>query len=219
MSPLDQSAIQLLGLIKCLLTRFGADVGKPHGHFAPGPLQVLLDERRATSGRPFFFLTPRVPINAVLRHACWRTLDITQSPHEDQSLHLEREDKDLISTAIARTAGPSPWRRRCVHARAHCRAHRDGGHGREGGPVQSAFILVQGPAQHHAAVFWSAVRVEEVVRRLVFREEPLTSVALELSFSSSGNFSRFLKEHMCVSPSRFRRVATVSKSHPITGLS
>jgi AraC-like DNA-binding protein len=47
-------------------------------------------------------------------------------------------------------------------------------------------------------VFWSAVRVEEVVRRLMFRTEPLTSVALELGFSSPGNFSRFFKEHMGV---------------------
>ena len=110
MSPLDQSAIQLLGLIKCLLTRFGADVGKPHGHFAPGPLQVLLDERRATSGRPFFFLTPRVPINAVLRHACWRTLDIIQSPHEDQSLYLEREDKDLFfRKSLLHVQSPVTW--------------------------------------------------------------------------------------------------------------
>ena len=67
-------------------------------------------------------------------------------------------------------------------------------------------------------VFWSAVRVEEVVRRLVLREEPLTSVAMELGFSSPGNFSRFFKEHMGVSPSRFRRAATGPESHPITGL-
>ena len=39
-------------------------------------------------------------------------------------------------------------------------------------------------------VFWSAVRVEEAVRLLVQQEAPLTSVALDLGFSTPGNFSR-----------------------------
>ncbi|WP_427912949.1 helix-turn-helix domain-containing protein [Ramlibacter sp. MMS24-I3-19] len=67
-------------------------------------------------------------------------------------------------------------------------------------------------------MFWSAVRVEEVVRRLTMREEPLTSVAMELGFSSPGNFSRFFKEHRGVSPSQFRRVAAIPDLHPVTGV-
>ena len=67
-------------------------------------------------------------------------------------------------------------------------------------------------------VFWSAVRVEEAVRRLINREEPLTSVAMDLGFSSPGNFSRFFKEHMGVSPSGFRRAATAPVQHLLTGV-
>jgi transcriptional regulator GlxA family with amidase domain len=51
-------------------------------------------------------------------------------------------------------------------------------------------------------VFWSAVRVEEAVRLLVQQEEPLTSVALDLGFSTPGNFSRFFRE-TGVTPSSF----------------
>jgi transcriptional regulator GlxA family with amidase domain len=67
-------------------------------------------------------------------------------------------------------------------------------------------------------VFWSAVRVEEAIRMLTLRDEPLTSVAMELGFSSPGNFSRFFREHMGVSPSRYRRVAAGPQLHPITGM-
>jgi len=67
-------------------------------------------------------------------------------------------------------------------------------------------------------VFWSAMRVEEAVRRLVEQEEPLTSVALDLRFSNSGNFSRFFREHMGVTPSRFRRAASTSAPHLLTGI-
>ena len=67
-------------------------------------------------------------------------------------------------------------------------------------------------------VFWSAVRVEEAIRRLALRDEPLTSVAMELGFSTPGNFSRFFREHRGVSPSRYRRVAAGPQLHPITGI-
>jgi AraC-like DNA-binding protein len=67
-------------------------------------------------------------------------------------------------------------------------------------------------------VFWSAVRVEEAIRRLVRRDEPLTSVALSLGFSSPGNFSRFFREHMGVSPSGFRRATNEPEQYPITGV-
>ena len=68
-------------------------------------------------------------------------------------------------------------------------------------------------------VFWSAVRVEEAVRRLIHQEEPLTSVALDLGFSTRGNFSRFFREHMGVSRSKFRRVASgVQGPNLLTGV-
>ena len=61
--------------------------------------------------------------------------------------------------------------------------------------------------------------LEEAVRRLVQQEEPLTSVALDLGFSTPGNFSRFFREHMGVTPSRFRRAASGTAPHLLTGIS
>jgi transcriptional regulator GlxA family with amidase domain len=55
-------------------------------------------------------------------------------------------------------------------------------------------------------VFWNAVRCEEAAKRLQHSPENMTTMAMDLGFSSPGNFSRFFKEHMGVTPSTFRRV-------------
>lgn len=194
-----------------------------------------LDERRAASGRPFFFPTPRVPISPALRQACWRVLDIIMSPHHDQKDRLEIEVEALISAAIDATLAPTSqdtWRTRTPlldhrlrAAIAYMREHVadpisvEDVAGKVGLSRAHFFTLFRDQLNTTPQVFWSAVRVEEVVRRLLHREEPLTSVAMELGFSSPGNFSRFFKEHMGVSPSKFRRVAASPDHHPITGVS
>jgi AraC-like DNA-binding protein len=194
-----------------------------------------LDERRAASGRPFFFPSPRVPINAQLRQSCWRVLDMMLTPHSDLKDRLEIEVESLISTAIDATLAHVsqqglPTRtplldHRLRAAIAYMREHMaepisvEDVAGKVGLSRAHFFSLFRDQLNTTPQVFWSAVRVEEVVRRLVLREEPLTSVALELGFSSPGNFSRFFKEHMGVSPSQFRRVASGGDSHPITGVS
>lgn len=196
--------------------------------------KAWLDEKRASSGRPFFFPSPRVPINAALRQACWRVLDIIMSPHHDQKSRLEFEVESLITTAIDATLAPVSLDGQRVRTpmldhrlRAAITYMRD--HvadpisvedvaGKVGLSRAHFFSLFRDQLNTTPQVFWSAVRVEEVVRRLVLREEPLTSVALELGFSSPGNFSRFFKEHMGVSPSKFRRVASGPERNPITGV-
>jgi AraC-like DNA-binding protein len=55
-------------------------------------------------------------------------------------------------------------------------------------------------------VFWNAMRVEEALTRLNKRDENLTSVAMELGFSTPGNFSRFFRDQRGVTPSTYRRV-------------
>lgn len=193
-----------------------------------------LDERRAASGRPFFFPSPRVPISPALRQACWRLLDIIMSPHHELRRRIDFEVESLIGTAIDATLAPvSPER---VRSRTPLLDHRlraaitymrehvadpisvEDVAGKVGLSRAHFFSLFRDQLSTTPQVFWSAVRVEEVVRRLVVREEPLTSVAMELGFSSPGNFSRFFKEHMGVSPSRFRRVAAGPEAHPITGV-
>lgn len=196
--------------------------------------KAWLDERRAASGRPFFFPSPRIPISAALRQACWRVLDILVSPHHDFKDRIEIEVESLITAAIDATLAPvNPAQ---VKSRAPMFDHRlraaisymrehvadpigvDDLAGKVGLSRAHFFSLFRDQLNTTPQVFWSAVRVEEAIHRLVQMEEPLTSVAMDLGFSSPGNFSRFFKEHMGVSPSRFRRVAAGPEQHPITGV-
>jgi transcriptional regulator GlxA family with amidase domain len=161
-------------------------------------------------------------------------LDAVMSPHTAGAEHLETEIESLISAAIEATEAPvnasRPLTRlptldhRLRAAIDYMRAHVaepisvEDVAGRVGLSRAHFFTLFRDQLNTTPQVFWSAVRVEEVVRRLMFRDEPITSVALELGFSSPGNFSRFFKEHMGVSPSTFRRVASTQNLNPITGI-
>jgi transcriptional regulator GlxA family with amidase domain len=81
------------------------------------------------------------------------------------------------------------------------------------------FALFRDQLNTTPQVFWSAVKVEEAIRRLVEKAEPLTSVAFDLGFSTPGNFSRFFREHMGVTPSHYRKVSAGPKRYPVTGVS
>ena len=191
-----------------------------------------LDDRRAASGRPFFFRSPSVPIDAALRQSCWRVLDLIVSPHRGFKASIDDEVERLLISAIDAQTGDQGGLtstapvldRRLRSAIAFMRDHAG-----ESLSVEDVAAAVQLSRGHFFAlfrdqlnttpqVFWSAVRVEEAVRRLVNQEQPLTSVALDLGFSTPGNFSRFFREHMGVSPSRFRRAAN-SAPHLLTGVS
>jgi AraC-like DNA-binding protein len=196
--------------------------------------KAWLDERRAASGRPFFFPSPRVPINAALRQACWRVLDIIISPHHEHRQRLETEVEALILTAIDASLAPvhpdalrnrTPMLdHRLRAAIAYMREHVadpiavEDVAGKVGLSRAHFFSLFRDQLNTTPQVFWSAVRVEEAIRLLVRQDDPLTSVALDLGFSSPGNFSRFFREHMGVTPSRFRRVASGPGQHPLTGV-
>ena len=64
-----------------------------------------LDARRASTGRPFYFPSPSVPINAALRQACWRVLDIIVSPHDQRRGLIDQEVARLLDAAIDATLG------------------------------------------------------------------------------------------------------------------
>ena len=191
-------------------------------------------DRRAATGRPFFFPSPNVPISPALRQACWRVLDIIVAPQHEQRKRIEVEVEELVIAAIDATLAPVDPD--TVRAPAHLFDHRlraataymrehvadpiavEDVAGKVGLSRAHFFSLFRDQLNTTPQVFWSAVPVEEAIRMLALRDEPLTSVAMDLGFSSPGNFSRFFREHMGVSPSRYRRVASGPQLHPITGI-
>jgi AraC-like DNA-binding protein len=193
-----------------------------------------LDERRASSGRPFFFTSPSVPIDAAVRQSCWQVLDQIVSPHQHAGSDIDGDVERLLLAAIDASSAPinaqalTPTApvldRRLRAAIAYMREHVadpmavEEVAARVGLSRGHFFALFKDQLNTTPQVFWSAVRVEEAVRRLVQEEEPLTSVALDLGFSTPGNFSRFFREHMGVTPSRFRRAASGTAPHLLTGI-
>jgi AraC-like DNA-binding protein len=193
-----------------------------------------LDERRARSGRPFFFTSPIVPIDAVVRQSCWQVLDQIVSPHQYPGSDIDGDVERLLLAAIDSSSAPvnegaltstAPvLDRRLRAAIAYMRDHVADPMAveevatRVGLSRGHFFSLFKDQLNTTPQVFWSAVRVEEAVRRLVQQEEPLTSVALDLGFSTPGNFSRFFREHMGVTPSKFRRAASGTAPHLLTGV-
>ncbi|WP_319518452.1 AraC family transcriptional regulator [uncultured Martelella sp.] len=56
-------------------------------------------------------------------------------------------------------------------------------------------------------VFWNMLLMEEALRHVQCSEDRLTEIALDLGFTSQGNFSRFFREHVGVPPAVYRSAA------------
>jgi AraC family transcriptional regulator len=54
-------------------------------------------------------------------------------------------------------------------------------------------------------IYWNLLRIENAIAQIRQAEGQLGTVAYNLGFSSQGNFSRFFREHIGVSPMSFRR--------------
>jgi AraC-like DNA-binding protein len=185
-----------------------------------------LEERRRATGRPFMFLSPRVSIDARLRQVCWRVLDLIITKAVS-SQAVDDEVEELLTAAVgASMAPPAPPRPRDHRLRAAIKYMRE--HVSEkitldeiaaGVGLSRAhfFTLFRDQLNTTPQVFWSAVRVEEAMRRMVQDEVPVTSLALDLGFSAPGNFSRFFKEITGTSPTVFKRAARLQAPTTLTG--
>jgi len=191
-----------------------------------------LNERRRVTGRPFIFPSPRIPIDASLRQTCWQVLDLVLTAGEQKSL-VDENIEQLIVAAIDATANARAGKARLfpplldhrlrtaiafMREQVNERITLDEIASTVGLSRAHFFTLFREQLNTTPQVFWSAIRVEEAMRRLIDGSESLTTVAMDLGFSATNNFSRFFKEHTGVSPSTFRRAAVATMPATITGL-
>jgi AraC family transcriptional regulator len=54
-------------------------------------------------------------------------------------------------------------------------------------------------------IYWNLLRIENAVSCIQVADSPISDLAYNLGFSSQGNFSRFFREHIGVSPICFRK--------------
>jgi AraC-like DNA-binding protein len=148
-----------------------------------------LSEREKATGRRLVFSSPRVPIDAALRHACWRVLNLIQSAQHPRS-YMDDEVEGLICAAIAATTGPGrAANERLVppsldhRLRAAIALMRE--NFSEKITIEEIAVKLGLSRGHFSALFrdqlsttpqvlFSAVRVEEAMRLLSNKGDPLT---------------------------------------------
>ena len=129
-----------------------------------------------------------VPIGAAVRQSCWSVLDQIVYPHRHSGADIDGDVERLLLAAIdssrtpARTDGlaatASVLDRRLRAAIAYMREHAneiisaEDVAARVGLSRGHFFALFRDQLKTTPHVFWSAVRVEEAVRRMVQEDEP-----------------------------------------------
>jgi len=61
-------------------------------------------------------------------------------------------------------------------------------------------------------VYMNMLRMEFAVERLVYTNQPVTSIALDLGFASQASFTRFFGANQGIPPTDYRRVACIPAS-------
>jgi AraC-like DNA-binding protein len=188
-----------------------------------------LDRRSDVAGRPFAFSSLRIPIDSQMRCAAWRLLDMMIWRGEAAAAVETAVEQLLDATILAaqshsRACGLQPsvplldhrLRRSIALMRRHVEARLTIDEVAHQASLSRArlFGLFRDQLNTTPQVFWSAIRLEEAIKRLVAGNVPLADVAHDLGFSAASNFSRFFKEHTGVSPSEYRRAATGVSLHP-----
>jgi AraC-like DNA-binding protein len=188
-----------------------------------------LDRRSEAAGRPFAFSSLRIPIDSQMRAAAWQLLNMMIWRGEAVAAVETAVENMLDATILAaqshsRACGLQPsvplldhrLRRSIALMRRHVEVRLTIDEVAHQASLSRArlFGLFRDQLNTTPQVFWSALRLEEAIKRLVAGNVPLADVAHDLGFSAASNFSRFFKEHTGVSPSEYRRAATYGSSAP-----
>jgi len=182
-----------------------------------------LDAQCSTLAHSMVLPHPAIGITAAVREVSSLVLAYMVSPLGEQSSSLQSHVTSLVSKTICSAMTPEqlqamPLRRRMIDYRlrvaiAHMQANLANPKVAEEvaevvGLSRSRFFeLFHEQLGTSPLVFWNAMRVEEALTRLNAHEENITSVAMELGFSTPGNFSRFFRDHRGMTPTAYRRMS------------
>ncbi len=169
---------------------------------------------------------PSIAITPDVNAVCNQLLKHLASPSREHALCLEADVEALLSKTIASAMTAEqlqamPVRRRMIDYRLRVAiAHMQKNLGSPKvaqkvaevvGLSRSRFFeLFHDQLGTSPLVYWNAMRLEEALTRLNSREENMTSMAMDLGFSTPGNFSRFFRDHRGVTPSTYRRFCHAS---------
>ena len=184
--------------------------------------QSWIEQQRLISGKGLYFLKPTVPIDDALYRACHTLLNIMLDPFNSHHDDVEPVILDILIKATQASAHNitdthaglrrTPDYRvqqaiRAMHSNTSRKMSRDQLAHHVGLSRSQLHVLFRKNLNTTPSVVASLMVVEEARRRMLYKLESLIDIELDLGFSSQGNFSRFFKEHMGVSPSVYRSAA------------
>lgn len=180
-----------------------------------------LDEYLSYLGGPVVLLQSSIPVDYHLQLNCWKLVQKLTASFCSNEESIDKDILNLVTQAVKSSIAtskehPFPLRRKMVDHRlrlamAHMRENLatpsiiDDVADIAGLSRSRFFELFHDQIGTSPNVFWNSLRAEEAIQRLISENENMTSVAIDLGFSSPGNFSRFFREHTGVTPSTFRR--------------
>ncbi len=182
-----------------------------------------LDETFKHFGRPVVLPSVEFSIIEDIQDASWKLSRCLLTGNKPSPCELDSQVKWLIDNTVEQAMKMHPLqlvpvRRKMVDYRlrvamAHMRENIDNPTAAEKvadvvGLSRSRFFeLFNTQLDTSPHVYWNSVRLEEAVKRLRFSDENMTTLAMDLGFSTPGNFSRFFREHIGVTPSTYRRLS------------
>lgn len=184
--------------------------------------QNWIEQQRIISGKKLYFLNPTVAIDEDLCRACHTLLNIMLNPFPSAYQNIESVILDILikatqasvnniadlRTGLIRT--PDYRVQRAIVALRSNSSRRmsiDQLADLVGLSRSQLYLLFRKDLNSTPSVVANLMVVEEARRRMLNQQASLVDIALDLGFSSQGNFSRFFKEHTGVSPSVYRATA------------
>jgi AraC-like DNA-binding protein len=180
-----------------------------------------LDTQCADLAHAMVLPQPCIGITTEMRALCSQLLTHLVSPLQQQNECVDADVALLVTSTVSSAMTPEellamPLRRRLIDYRlrkAIAYMQDNLGNPKVADEVAEVvglsrsrfFELFHDQLGTSPLVFWNALRLESALTQLHQREENMTSMAMGLGFSTSGNFSRFFRDQRGVTPSAYRR--------------
>jgi AraC-like DNA-binding protein len=186
-----------------------------------------LDDVRRELGNPAVLTTPQIVLTPQIRIAAWSLMKSTMTFDEAKSQSFEAEVLHLLRLTLEQAKQQMlplvfPARRKLIDYRLrlaliYMQNHMGadmamGDVARVVGLSRSRlYELFQSELTGSPQVIWNSMRMESAIQKVGMGEEDLAQVASSLGFSTAGNFSRFFRSMMGVSPLIFRKRNLLNK--------